>query len=127
MSRLFTVLAALVLILAVPGALAEPRFSKSGGYKAGQPLTRTMDACALPGSPTEGVDSSCALLDAGLGGLPYSIVARNDLGSAVEVEVCFYQDRTFLSCGVVLIPPEANAFSVSSMAGLNVEWTFTVL
>lgn len=128
MDRLHLAATAFVaLLLLAPSALAEPRFQASGGYKAGQPLTRSVDACGLSGSPTQGVDSSCAMLPEGLVDLPFTLVATNDLGSAVEVQVCFYQGRTYMGCGAELIPAGATAFSVSSMAGLNVEWTFTVL
>lgn len=125
-SNVLAVAALVAVLLLVPGALAEPRFQTSGGYKAGQPLTRSVDACGLAGQPTQGVDSSCASLPEGLAGLPYNFAATNDLGSAVEIEVCFYHDRAYMGCGADIIPAGANAFSVSSIAGLNVEWTFVV-
>lgn len=119
---------AVLALLLLPSSLAtEPRFQATGGYKAGQPLTRSVDACGLAGHPTEGVDSSCHSLPDGLAGLPYTLVATNDLGSAVEVETCFYQGRTYIGCGADIVPDGANAFSVSSVAGLNVRWMFTVL
>lgn len=127
MHRPLVALLALALLLAPPLAAAEPRFQATGGYKAGQPLTQSVDACGLSGHPTEGIDSSCAALPEDLAGLPFHFTATNDLGSAVEVEVCFYRGRTYMGCGADFIPAGANAFSVSSMAGLNVRWMFTVL
>lgn len=123
-TTVLAVLAALALL--APGAHASPLFQASGEYKVGQPLTRNVDACGVSGRSTEGVDSSCARLPEGLAGLAFRLVATDDLMGPVEAEVCFYDGRTYMSCGGMIVPEGANAISVSSIAGYNVRWTFIV-
>ena len=120
---------ALLAALALPAPFAhaeEPRFHASGDYLVGHPGTTRADACGLPNRATDDVDSKCVALPAGLVGLPYVLVARDSTGVLVGVEACFYQERAFLSCGTSTVPPGANFFSVSSISGVGVAWTFTI-
>lgn len=123
---------ATLLVLAI--ALSAPAdaatvFSASGSFTVGSPVAwAVVDACGNGGA-TEGVDSNCVTLAAGLDGLAYAAAATDDTGTLLDLAPCFYDAAgEFLECGLATgtVPAGATSLAMASLGGVNVAWTFTV-
>lgn len=81
------------------------------------------------GGTTQGLDSSCAALPAGLDGLAYAATATDDAGSVLDVVPCFYDaSGDLIACGIAngVVSAGAASVAISTLGGWNVAWTFTV-
>lgn len=118
----------MLALVAVPGALGADPFIARGTYLAGDAVAYSLvDACGS--GAQEGIDSSCVRLPGGAGGKRYSLRAEDDSGVMLAVSACYYTaDLGFSQCDPLnqRVPPWAAFMSVSSLAGVNVHWTFVV-
>lgn len=130
MRRAPLVLLLVLLALAglAPNAAAGVAWTRSGSYLVGSPVgERVWDACTFPNGATQGVESSCVELPGNVGGLSYSLT-DSDRTNTATARACFYDaGGRFIVCGTGgLVPLRAARFAVTSLTGVQVQWTLTV-
>lgn len=119
------ILVTLALLCVAAPAQATVAFHAEGSFVAGSGVSYfVVDACGN-GGLTEGVDSNCVALPAGLGGLTYSATITEATGLG-EASVCFYGAQGFIGCDTGIVPVGADSVSVTALVAAEASWTFDV-
>lgn len=126
MRKTFLALAALAtmsLVATSSADIAAAPVTVTGTYLVGSPGAYFVaDACT---TSTDGIDSSCEDVPAGVAGRPYSVSANAALDAPGEISVCFYSGSGFIRCDASVVPEGAKRFSVTSNGGVKIDWAVT--
>lgn len=122
-------LAAALAALAFAPLAHAAVFEASGSYVVGSPVAwAVLDACGTGGA-TDGVDSSCVALPAGLDGLSYVVAASDAAGAIVETAPAFYDaDGNFIDIGGAsgTVPAGSRFVGITTLGGVQVAWTLAI-
>lgn len=124
-STYLAIITTLALLSVAAPAQATVAFHAEGVFVAGSGVSYFfVDACGT-GGMTEGVDSNCVALPAGLAGLTYA-AQLTDASGLGEAAVCFYSTQDFLGCDTDVVPVGAESVSVTALVAAEASWTFDV-
>lgn len=126
MRKTIFALAALAILASVATSsadVARAPVTVTGSYLVGSPVAYYVaDACT---TSTNGIDSSCRALPAGVTDRTYTASVDAALDSPGDVSICFYSGSGIIGCDLNAVPPNAQRFSVTTLSGVNIEWAVT--
>lgn len=118
-----TALAVLASVATSSADIAAVPATVTGSYKVGTPVAYYVaDACT---TSTNDIDSSCRALPPGVIDREYAASVDAALDSPGSVSICFYTASTIINCDPDRVPINAQRFSVTTLSGVNVDWTVT--